>query len=44
MHVIYMDEAGTSEHEPVLVVVGVMIHGDRDWIPAALAIDAAVSV
>lgn len=35
MRFIYMDEAGTSAHEPVTVVVGVIIHADTQWVSAA---------
>jgi hypothetical protein len=28
---VYVDEAGTSVHEPVTVVVGIIVHADRDW-------------
>jgi hypothetical protein len=28
---IYVDEAGTSAKEPVSVVVGIVIHGDKQW-------------
>ena len=31
MYYIYTDEAGTSQPEPVSVVVGVIVHADRDW-------------
>ena len=35
MYHIYVDEAGTSEREPVTVVVGVIIHSDSGWTEAA---------
>ena len=28
---IYVDEAGTSAHEPITIVVGIIIHADRHW-------------
>lgn len=31
MRYIYIDEAGTSALEPVTVVVGVIVHADRQW-------------
>jgi hypothetical protein len=31
---IYVDEAGTSAHEPVTVVVGIIVDADRDWLTA----------
>ncbi|WP_293392175.1 DUF3800 domain-containing protein [Nevskia sp.] len=31
MRYIYVDEAGTSAHEPVSVVVGVIVHADKHW-------------
>jgi hypothetical protein len=31
VYYVYVDEAGTSAPEPVTVVVGVIIHADRDW-------------
>lgn len=31
MFYVYVDEAGTSQREPVTVVVGVVIHADRHW-------------
>lgn len=35
MFYLYSDEAGTSENEPVTVVVSVAIHADRHWRAAA---------
>lgn len=35
-----MDEAGTSKLEPVTVVVGVIIHADRDWMRAQRLVTA----
>lgn len=31
LRLVYLDEAGTSTHEPVTVVAGVIINADRDW-------------
>ena len=31
VHFIYMDEAGISSKEPVLVVAGVVVHADKKW-------------
>jgi hypothetical protein len=35
---IYVDEAGTSAHEPVTVVVGVIVDADRQWVKAETAL------
>jgi hypothetical protein len=32
---IYTDEAGISAHEPITVVVGLIVHADSQWFPAA---------
>src|SRR4051794_1533132 len=32
MRLIYLDEAGTSAHEPLAIVAGVIIQGDRQWL------------
>jgi hypothetical protein len=35
---VYIDEAGTSAQEPVTVVVGIVVHADKQWALAASAI------
>jgi hypothetical protein len=35
---IYVDEAGTAEHEPVTVVVGIILHADTQWMDTARTI------
>jgi hypothetical protein len=42
VRIIYVDEAGISSHEPITVVVGVIVHGDTQWIAAAHAIREAL--
>jgi hypothetical protein len=37
---IYVDEAGTSEQEPVSVVVGLIVQADKEWLPAAQAVQS----
>ena len=32
VRLVYLDEAGTSASEPTVVVAGVAVHGDREWI------------
>ncbi|WP_143324190.1 DUF3800 domain-containing protein [Caulobacter sp. X] len=34
MRYIYMDEAGTADHEPVTVVAGIVVHADTQFRPA----------
>lgn len=34
MRYIYMDEAGTADHEPVTVVAGIIVHADTQFVPA----------
>lgn len=41
VRIIYVDEAGISAHEPVTVVVGVIVHGDTQLLPAMHAIREA---
>jgi hypothetical protein len=31
MRFIHLDEAGTSRHEPYVVVAGVVSHADKQW-------------
>lgn len=42
MRIIYCDEAGTSEHEPFRVVVGVHVVSDLAWREARAALQSAV--
>lgn len=37
---VYADESGLSEQEPILVVAGVIIHADLQWLPAEQRIRA----
>ena len=40
MRFIHVDEAGTSEHEPVTVVVGLIVDADKQLMIAEAAIEA----
>jgi hypothetical protein len=40
---IYVDEAGIAAHEPVTVVVGLIIHTDTQWLPAEKLIKEAIA-
>jgi hypothetical protein len=42
MRFVYMDEAGTSEHEPVTVVVALIVNADEQLMMAEKAIDEAL--
>lgn len=43
VHYIYVDEAGTSQHEKASVVVGVMVHADTQWMLAKEAVAEVLS-
>ncbi|MGX4773891.1 hypothetical protein ACWAUC_29290 [Bradyrhizobium guangdongense] len=44
MRYIYMDEAGTSAKEPVSVVVGIILHADRQYVNAEARLDEALKL
>lgn len=40
MYYIYVDEAGTSKHEPVTVVAAVLIDADKHWAKASKEVNS----
>jgi hypothetical protein len=42
VRLVYLDEAGTSAHEPIVVFSGVMIHGNDQLVPLENALDDLV--
>lgn len=42
VRLVYLDESGISVHEPILVVAGVFIHADTQWVPVGRHVSSLV--